>query len=70
MNIEKNQIENINQPSNLGNTITSLPLELMEWWEGFRPESWDIIQHLHNPCVNCSTEREQKLAFWISRRLR
>ena len=46
-----------------------LPLELIEWWEGLRPEGWDVIQHLSNPYVNCQSEREQKLAIWISCRL-
>lgn len=47
----------------------ALPLELIEWWEGLRPEGWDVIQHLSNPSINCQSEREQKLAIWISCRL-
>jgi hypothetical protein len=69
MNTDKTSIENESQPSCLGAVMPSLPHELIEWWEGFRPESWNITQHLQNPCINCPTEREKKLALWISVRL-
>ena len=50
--------------------MNTLPKELIEWWEGFRPENWTLQDHLDNPTINCPTEAAKKLAIYISNNLK
>lgn len=34
----------------------------VSWWREHKPRGWSIAQHLKNPAVNCTTEREKRLA--------
>ena len=31
------------------------------WWEGKRPMGWSLAQHLKEPCVNSTSQRETML---------
>jgi hypothetical protein len=50
--------------------METLPKELIEWWEGFRPNGWTIEDHLNNPTVNCKTEQEKNLALYIVKNIK
>lgn len=34
----------------------------MSWWHGKKPVDWGRNAHIRNPTINCTTEREKKLA--------
>jgi len=41
-----------------------------EWWVGLRPLEWTEAQHLENPLVNTTAEREKALATAVSNSLK
>lgn len=45
-----------------------LPIELIQWWEGFRPEGWSVEEHLQNPSINCTNGVEKRLAIYIAKK--
>lgn len=40
----------------------------MEWWRMHRPVTWDVVQHLANPSINCVTPTEKALAEAVAAR--
>jgi hypothetical protein len=37
-------------------------VQAIAWWEGVRPLSFTLEDHLANPRINTSTDREKRLA--------
>lgn len=45
---------------------TELQRAAIAWWHGKRPVNWNLYDHLANPTVNCTSDRERALALAIA----
>ncbi len=49
-------------PDNAHLLLLSAADAAVSWWRHKKPRGWSVMKHLQNPCVNCATNRENRLA--------